>query len=232
MTDTVCTVDTIRPIEHDEAMDLADAEYERLLNLVDTLRDSDWSQPTDCIGWTVQDILRHLLGMVKLQASPAELARQVTAANELSERNGTVRLHELTALQVAEHAHLTPTELTAALHETAPLGLAARRALPPERRAQPYDSKLPGEQPWTVGHLFDIIHTRDPWVHRVDICRATGHPLTLTAFAPGVRHRELSLRPLTRRLPSVPATTRSEAAGAGTCSLDLHPAGSWTELAS
>ncbi len=180
MTDTVCAVDTIRPIEHDEAMDLADAEYERLLTLVDNLRDSDWSQPTDCIGWSVQDILRHLLGMLELQASPEELARQITEANERSARNGTVRLQELTALQVAEHTHLTPTELTAALHETAPLGLAARRALPPERRAQPYDSQLPGEQPWTVGHLFDIIHTRDPWVHRVDICRATGHPLVLT----------------------------------------------------
>ena len=181
MTDTVSEMDTLRPIEHDEAMDIADAEYERLLTLVQNLRDSDWSQPTDCIGWSVQDILRHLLGMLELQASPEELTRQVTAANELSARNGTVRLHELTALQVAEHAHLSTAELTAALREKAPPGLAARRALPPERRAQPYDPKLPGEQPWTVGYLFDIIHTRDPWVHRVDICRATGHPLVLTS---------------------------------------------------
>lgn len=181
MTDTVCAIDTIRPIEHDEAMDLADAEYERLLNLVQDLRDNDWAQPTDCIGWSVKDILSHLLGMLELQASPEELGRQVNAANELSSRNGTLRLHELTALQIAEHAHLTPTELTTALRETAPLGLAARRALPSERRAQPYDSKLPGEPPWTVGYLFDIIHTRDPWLHRVDICRATGHPLVLTA---------------------------------------------------
>ena len=180
MTDTVGTVETIRPIEHDEAMDLADAECERLLHLVDNLRDSDWSQPTDCIGWSVKDILSHLLGMLELQASSEELGRQVNAANELSARNGTVRLHELTALQVAEHVHLTPTELTAALRVKAPLGLAARRALSPERRAQPYDPKLPGEQPWTVGYLFDIIHTRDPWAHRIDICRATGHPLVLT----------------------------------------------------
>ncbi len=180
MIDTVCTIDTIRPIEHDEAMDLADAEYERLLHLVEHLRPSDWCQPTDCIGWSVHDILSHLLGMLKLQASPEELARQINEASERSARNGTVRLHELTALQVAEHAHLTPAELTAALREKVPAGLAARRALPPERRAQPYDPKLPGEQPWTIGYLFDIIHTRDPWVHRVDICRATGHPLLLT----------------------------------------------------
>ncbi|MFN2518243.1 MAG: hypothetical protein ABR604_04225 [Jatrophihabitantaceae bacterium] len=110
----------------------------------------------------MKDILSHLLGMLKLQASPEELARQVNTANERSSRNGTLRLHELTALQVAEHAHLTTTELATALRETGPLALAARRALPSERRVQPYDSKLPGEPPWTVVCLFDIIHTRDP----------------------------------------------------------------------
>ncbi|MDT7579961.1 MAG: hypothetical protein QOK35_1225, partial [Pseudonocardiales bacterium] len=45
----------------------------------------------------------------------------------------------------------------------------------------PYDSELPGEGMWTLGYLFDVIHTRDPWLHRVDICRATGRDLLLTA---------------------------------------------------
>lgn len=39
---------------------------------------------------------------------------------------------------------------------------------------------------WTVGYLVDVILTRDPWMHRVDIARATGVPLDLTADHDGV----------------------------------------------
>jgi hypothetical protein len=39
---------------------------------------------------------------------------------------------------------------------------------------------------WTFGYLMDVILTRDPWMHRVDIARATGHSLELTAEADGV----------------------------------------------
>jgi hypothetical protein len=46
-------------------------------------------------------------------------------------------------------------------------------------QAASYDPELPGEGMWTVGYLFDVIHTRDPWLHRVDICRATGRELVL-----------------------------------------------------
>ncbi len=53
--------------------------------------------------------------------------------------------------------------------------------------------RLPGNQrvngadePWTVGYLSDIILTRDPWMHRIDISRATGRPLHLTADHDGV----------------------------------------------
>jgi uncharacterized protein (TIGR03083 family) len=174
-------VDAIAPLDHDEAMALAAAEYERLLSLVDTLSDHDWASPTDCTGWTVKDILGHMLGMLELQADPSELRRQVTTAAQLAANSGRLRLDELTALQVREHDHMTPTALTDALHEAAPRGLAARAALPADRRATPYDPELPGEHGWTLGYLFDIIHTRDPWLHRIDICRATGREPVLTA---------------------------------------------------
>lgn len=59
--------------------------------------------------------------------------------------------------------------------------LAARRAMPAGFRATPYDPAIPGEPPWTFGYLFDVIHTRDPWMHRVDISRATGHRMRLSA---------------------------------------------------
>jgi len=125
-------------------------------------------------------MLGHLLGMLELQADPEERGRQIKTATELARRSGELRLTEMTALQVREHADLTTEQLRDALHEAGPRGLAARSALPAERRAAPYDSELPGERIWTLGYLFGVIHTRDPWLHRVDICRATGRDLVLT----------------------------------------------------
>lgn len=174
-------VEAIPAVEHDEAMHLAEAEYDRLLGVVDDLGDDDWARPTDCTGWSVRDMLGHLLGALELQADPDDRARQLGAAAAEAAATGCLRLDAMTALQVREHAHLTPNELRAALHEAAPRGLAARRAIPAERRAAPYESQLPGEGTWTVGYLFDVIHTRDPWLHRVDLCRAIGREVALSA---------------------------------------------------
>jgi uncharacterized protein (TIGR03083 family) len=167
-------VEDIPALEHDEAMRLATAEYDRLLALVDQLHDADWARPTDCTGWDVRAVLGHMLGMLKLQADPQERVRQIKTAAETAARTGGLRLDALTALQVREHARLTTDELTRALHQMAPLGLAARRATTAEQRAVPYAPALPGAGQWTMGYLFDVIHTRDPWMHRVDICLATG----------------------------------------------------------
>ena len=133
------SVEDIGPLDHDEAMDRAEAEVGRLLHLVDLLTEDEWLQPTDCAGWSVKDILAHLLGMWQLQADPEDRARQLSIATERAARNGTLRLDELTALQVAEHAQLPVGELREALRDAAPRALASRRALPPEVRATPYD---------------------------------------------------------------------------------------------
>lgn len=170
-----------RPVDHDEAMHLAAVEYDRLLDVVDALRPDDYDRPTDCVGWNVRAILGHLLGMLELNADPAEQRRQSVAAGEIAARSGGLRIDALTALQVREHAHLSPAELTEALHRSAPAALAARRAATPEQRAQPAPTSIPGERNWTVGYLLDVIHTRDPWMHRVDISRAMGMAMALTA---------------------------------------------------
>ena len=39
---------------------------------------------------------------------------------------------------------------------------------------------------WTLGFAIDTILTRDTWMHRVDLARATGRPMTLTADHDGV----------------------------------------------
>jgi mycothiol maleylpyruvate isomerase-like protein len=83
----VTAVTAIPPLEHDEAMALAEVELGRVLALVDDDLDADeWSRPTDCTGWTVRDMLGHLLGMFALQADPEERTRQIKTAVELVRR--------------------------------------------------------------------------------------------------------------------------------------------------
>jgi hypothetical protein len=40
----------------------------------------------------------------------------------------------------------------------------------------PFDSER-----WKFGYLVDTIFTRDTWMHRLDLCRATGREMVLTA---------------------------------------------------
>ena len=42
------------------------------------------------------------------------------------------------------------------------------------------------EEKWAVGYNTDVILTRDTWMHRIDIARATGAPLRLSAGHDGV----------------------------------------------
>jgi hypothetical protein len=95
----------------------------------------------------------------------------------------------LTALQVEERAGMTPAQITARFAARAPRAARARRRTPGfiRRRAMPVLQQVGGrEEAWTIGYLIDVILTRDPWMHRADIARATGTDLVLTAEHDGV----------------------------------------------
>ena len=42
------------------------------------------------------------------------------------------------------------------------------------------------DERWSLGYLVGTILTRDAWLHRVDLCRAVGAPVELTADHDGV----------------------------------------------
>jgi uncharacterized protein (TIGR03083 family) len=180
MIDPATAVESIPAVGHDEAMHLARVENDRLLAVADGLSSEQWSLPTDCPDWDVKSLLGHVLGMFELQADGDERMRQVTTAAGVAARTGGLRLHAMTALQVEEHARLTPSALLRELHDASPRALAARTGTTDEQRAAPYASQLPAEKEWTIGYLFDLIFTRDPWIHRVDICRAINRDIELT----------------------------------------------------
>jgi uncharacterized protein (TIGR03083 family) len=181
MNSTVIAVRDVPPLDHDEAMAVAETEDARLLDAVARLTPTDWSRPTDCPAWDVKAVLTHTLGMLERNADPGEAMRQNGAAAERTQATGEFWLDALTALQVEEHAHLEPAEVTKALKAAAPAALAGRAGAPAEIRASAFNPGPPFDEEWTFGYLLDIIHTRDTWMHRVDIARATGANVVLTA---------------------------------------------------
>ena len=125
-------------------------------------------------------MVTHLLGFMKANADHAETDRQLGIAGREAEEQGIHWLDAQTALHVREHADLRPAEVTAAVHEWAPRAVAGRTATPAEVLAATFSTGLPGESDWTYAYLLDVMFTRDVWMHRVDLCRATGQTPVLT----------------------------------------------------
>jgi uncharacterized protein (TIGR03083 family) len=162
-------------------MRLAATEYDRFLDLIRSLDETEWSRPTCCPGWDVRTMSGHVLGMAKFAASVREQVRQMRRAR----RAGGLFIDALTGLQVSEAASLSTAELVGALEATAPRTVRGRRRIPrPVRRLplkdQPVDETGKHTETWRLGYLTDVILTRDVWMHRSDIAAATGRPMRLT----------------------------------------------------
>jgi uncharacterized protein (TIGR03083 family) len=183
----------IRPITRAEARALGTAEVERFLALVESLGPGDWDQPTACTLWTVRDILAHQAGAYAGYAGLREFRRQFVG------RPAPGQLFEdfLSARQVADRAGRSPAELIAELRAVGPRAVAnrARFPLPVRLLGMPY----PLVGVLQLGYLLDLIYTRDTWMHRLDIARATGREMLLTAQHDG-RIVALVVRDLARML--------------------------------
>jgi uncharacterized protein (TIGR03083 family) len=163
---------------HADWMRAAGEEYDRLLDLLADLDAAAWAAPTDCTGWDVRAMVAHLAGAAQWAASVRELLRQQRRGRPLLPDADTV--DAMNALQVHERAEHAPARLLAELRSIAPRAVRARTRLPASVRALPVPFGPPlGTKP--LGYLYDRILTRDAWLHRIDICRATGRSLLLTA---------------------------------------------------
>ncbi|CCG03783.1 maleylpyruvate isomerase family mycothiol-dependent enzyme [Blastococcus saxobsidens] len=171
-------------LDRDTAYRLAATEYERMLAALRDLDAADWSRATECPGWDVRAMAAHVLGMAEMAASIREMARQ----NRLAAKAGG-GIDALTGVQVRTHADLDGAAIVARLDSTASRALRGRRRM---SRAVGR-VRLPEEQVtgpvreyWRIGFLLDVVLTRDVWMHRVDVSRATGRDLELTSGHDGV----------------------------------------------
>jgi uncharacterized protein (TIGR03083 family) len=170
-------------MDRETAMRLAATEYGRFHQTLVDLEPQEWTLPTNCPGWDVRAMAAHLLGMADMAASPWEGRRQVKGATK---RKG-VFIDELTSLQIEERAELDPAHIVAQYERAGPKAVKGRRRTPAliRRRTLPA-AQTDGLEPWTMGYLLDVILTRDPWMHRMDIAAVTGREPALTADHDGI----------------------------------------------
>jgi uncharacterized protein (TIGR03083 family) len=180
VTVTATPVPDIRPIDRTEARALAGAENQRDVELLRSLDAADWSKPTDCTGWDVRALSGHVLGAMEGFSSTAQLIHIMRAAKKAAGDGSFV--DAMTAIQVRERADLTPTELLDRLAAAGPRAARFRARVPAPFRAAPMKQELNDgtTETWKMGYLLDTILTRDMWMHRIDVARATGRELVLT----------------------------------------------------
>jgi uncharacterized protein (TIGR03083 family) len=159
-------------------MALASEEYRRLGVLLAELTVEDWRRPTDCDEWDVRQMVAHLVGAAEATASIRELVRQARLGRRM--RPGAPGVDGMNAVQVADRADASPSRLRADLDHAGRRGVRARTRIRAPLRALPLPFGPPlGTRP--LGYLTDRIYTRDAWMHRIDLARATGRPLQLSA---------------------------------------------------
>src|SRR3712207_883045 len=96
----------------------ARAEREDLLELLERLTPEQWRAPSLCAGWTVHDVVAHVLSYDEL--GPRKLATRFASGLFLIDRINALGLRDYARRSPAElvdllRAHLTPAGLTAGM---------------------------------------------------------------------------------------------------------------------
>lgn len=171
-------VEDVPGIHQPEATDLASSQYDALMATLRTLDEAQWDAPTDCELWTVKDIAAHLCAWAELMTSFTEARRIVRAAFARRKELGNI-LDAANQTQVDARAALTTEDLLARMDDSLPKMLKVRARLGRYGRYVPLAGPPAGF--YNLGFLANVIFTRDAFMHRIDIARATSAPLDLGA---------------------------------------------------
>lgn len=168
------------PLSRADAMALQEVELQRTLALLQSFDDADWRTPTECPGWDVRTMYLHVLGACE-GAAVGENVRQLRAAWSRRRREGGPLEAALSAVQIDARRDLAPAELLVRFEQACRSTVRRRRAVPGLVRRVSIPVDGPVVERWRLGYLIDTIYLRDLWMHRIDVCRATGRPVELTA---------------------------------------------------
>lgn len=163
---------TMPALDRSTAARLALAEYAVLQDLLHSLESDEWRAPTDCAGWDVRAIVAHLVGSAEDGARMrVYFRRKRQRGRRFPGMDGLAAHNEC---QIADRATVANGDLLALLASFAPAAVKARSRMPGLVRRITVSTGEPHFPRLTLGYLADLVFTRDVWMHRLDICRATG----------------------------------------------------------
>lgn len=162
-------------VNEQEAYALLTNEFKRFSQLLDKLSAEDWDKPTACTDWNVKEILAHQAGGFASGTGYREFIRQAST----KKKPGQLIEDAINALQVGERRYKSPTEIIAEIRQAGPKAILnwahGFKLVKWVSIPHPVSGSL------SMRYLMWVIHSRDTWMHRLDICRATGNHFELTA---------------------------------------------------
>ena len=144
------------------------------------LTDADFARETDCAGWRVRDIVAHLAGSAEEMKWPWGFPLRIVRGHHRYPE--MANLDARNQIQIDDLRALDDAALIAHYREQQPTALTGARRMPALLRKAKAPSGLPGVPPINIGYLFDVICTRDIWMHAIDIEQATGAPRVLGPY--------------------------------------------------
>lgn len=163
--------EAITPIDRHEAKQIATFELQQILNLLDQIEGDDWTQPTECTEWNVQDMTAHLAGGCAGWANWRDFRRQIIINPHM--RKMDVMIDAINRRELEDRAGRTPQQLIDELRIVGPKAIRNRKNLPFFlRMIRIPASPMPGMM--SMAYLADVVYPRDQWMHRMDLCRSTG----------------------------------------------------------
>ena len=169
---------TTRPrppaLDHETAMRLAATEYDRIVEAWDGPLRRGLVPPDRLPRVDVRDLATHVSAWPRWRRpsehGPAEGGREPPGGG----------IDALTAVQVDQCRQLSPDQIVERFAGSRRGRRAAVGGSPAfvRRRTLPEEQVVGGNQEmWAIGFLTDVILTRDPWMHRVDLAHAVGTPM-------------------------------------------------------
>jgi len=162
-----------------------------MLDDLAAVTDDDWQRPTECEGWSVRDLLAHLVGAAEGHASMPVFVRQYVWGVLHRKAFGGSGLDAMNQGQINELRDEPDDVLVNRLRELAPKAVAgrARRArllgwapIGLDEAGSWYEG-MPSRT--TMAELCSVVLTRDVWMHRFDLARALGKTPALDPVVDG-----------------------------------------------
>ncbi|ORT59781.1 maleylpyruvate isomerase family mycothiol-dependent enzyme [Streptomyces sp. CB03238] len=157
------------------------AEVHAMLAALGGLAPADWPRATACEGWTVRDLTAHVVGQYEELARPWLLVGRTLRGRRRHPQLMPLAAHN--QCQVDARRSVPPHVLVGLLTRFGPQGVRAVERMPVAVRRRmrlsplfPESKELPED---SMDYLARVLLTRDTWMHRVDVCDATGHELVL-----------------------------------------------------